>query len=221
MRLIDLSQPVFDECPNCPVHPPVSSKKVSTHESGGWQLELLTLANHTGSHLDAPLHKLAGHPAIDELPLETFVGPAVIVDLRGIVGPSTGIGPELLEPRLGHLQPDQIVLIATGWGDRREKSEEWLRQPPYISTEGARWLVERKARAVGMDHYSVGSGADPQDSETHMVLLGAGIWILEELKFPEEVFSLPQPQTLWALPINLQGHSGAWCRPVIMMNDEL
>jgi kynurenine formamidase len=218
MRLIDLSQPIYDDCPNCYSHPPVSSKRVVTHDSGGWQLELLTLANHTGSHLDAPLHKIAGGAAIDELPLETFVGPAVLADLRGIVGPGMGIGPELLEPRLGHLQPNQIVLLATGWGDRRAKSEEWLHQPPYINVEGAQWLVDRQARAVGMDHYSVGSGKDPQDSATHTVILDAGMWILEELKFPEEVFMLPQPFTLWALPIHLQGHSGAWCRPVIVVD---
>ncbi len=60
MRMIDLAQPVWDGCPNCPVHPPVRAEVVATHEKGGggldsWHLEKLTLASHTGSHLDAPV----------------------------------------------------------------------------------------------------------------------------------------------------------------------
>ena len=41
------------------------------------------MATHTGSHLDAPLHKIAGGKSISDLPLETFVGPARVADLRG------------------------------------------------------------------------------------------------------------------------------------------
>src|SRR5439155_18044044 len=83
MRLIDLSQPVYDDCPNCPVHPPVRSEIMRDHSKGGWRVEKLTLTAHTGSHLDAPLHKFAGAKSIDQLPLKRFTGPAVIADMRG------------------------------------------------------------------------------------------------------------------------------------------
>src|SRR5207247_10383231 len=95
MRLIDLSQPIFDGCPNCPAHPPVRVTLGATHEQHGWRLELLQLASHTGSHVDAPLHKLAGGSSLDELPLDRFVGEALIVDLRDAT-PLMPIGPELL-----------------------------------------------------------------------------------------------------------------------------
>src|SRR5215212_2325949 len=72
MRLIDLSQPVFDGCPNCPAHPPVRVTLGATHEKDGWRLELLHFASHTGSHVDAPLHKLAGGASLDDLPLDRF-----------------------------------------------------------------------------------------------------------------------------------------------------
>ena len=75
MRLIDLSQPIFDGGPNCPAHPFVRSEVTCDHPDTGWRWETLTLASHTGSHLDAPLHKIAGGPPIDALPLESFVGP--------------------------------------------------------------------------------------------------------------------------------------------------
>ena len=57
------------------------------------------MATHTGSHLDAPLHKIAGGRSISDLPLETFVGPARIADLRGIAA-GAPISSTLLESRL-------------------------------------------------------------------------------------------------------------------------
>ena len=47
------------------------------------------------------------------------------------------------------------------------------------------------------------------------ILLGLGIWVVEELKFPADVFSLPHPLKFWALPTNWPGCSGAFCRPVV------
>ena len=72
----------------------------------------------------------------------------------------------------------------------------------------------RRVRGVGIDHYSIG-GSGPLNAETHTILLGSGIWVVEELKFPAEVFSLPQPLKFWALPMNWPGCSGAFYRPVI------
>src|SRR5690242_15567492 len=125
MKLIDLSQPLYHDAPNCPAHPPVKVDVIATHEQVGWRVELLTLASHTGSHVDAPLHKLAGAPSLDEIPLEKWVGPAHIADLRGLAR-ATPITPELLAPRLPGDLSDRIVLLATGWGDKRAKCAEWL-----------------------------------------------------------------------------------------------
>lgn len=216
MRLIDLSQPVYDACPNCPAHPPVRVELGATHEREGWHLELLSLASHTGSHVDAPLHKLKGGASLDGLALDRFVGPAVVVDLRDAT-PSMPIGADLLDRKLKRLPADRIVLLATGWGDRRARTDEWFYRSPFLSTDGAEWLVEqgRKIRGVGIDHYSIAGAAEPNNARVHEILLGAGAWIVEELHFPDEVFSLPQPVDFWSLPVNFRGFSGAFCRPVI------
>ena len=216
MRLIDLSQPVYDGCPNCPAHPPVCVALGATHERNDWQLELLNFASHTGSHVDAPLHKLAGGASLDRLPLDRFVGPAVVVDLRDAT-PSMPIGADLLARHLRQPPTDQIVLLATGWGDRRAATDEWFYRSPFLSTDGAEWLVERRARGVGIDHYSISGAAEPNNALVHEILLGAGVWIVEELHFPEEVFGLPQPVEFWSLPVNFRGFSGAFCRPVIVV----
>lgn len=216
MKLIDLSQPIEDGGPNCPVHPPISIRRIADHPQDGWRMELLTLASHTGSHIDAPLHKLAGGATIDQFPLSAFVGPAVVIDLRhlGADGPITAAE---LEKKISINIRDYIVLLATGWGDRRAKSEEWHSHSPYLAPDGAQWLVDRDIRAVGIDHYSIGGSRDPENTRTHEVLLGSGKWILEDIRIPEELFSVAVPFTLWALPINLAKHSGSFCRPVVVV----
>jgi len=216
MKFIDLSQPVYDDSPNCPVHPPVKSEILRDHPTHGWRVEVLTLSNHTGSHVDAPLHKIAGGASLDEMPLQSFAGPARIADLRGI-GASSPITVDLLRSKLPAELNDQIVLLATGWGDKRAKTDEWLYRSPFLDPEAAAWLVQHRVRGVGIDHYSIGGIKDPVNPRTHTVLLEAGVWIVEELRFPPAAFGVPPPFMFMALPVNLKGHTGAFCRPVIVL----
>ncbi|MBV9866974.1 MAG: cyclase family protein [Abitibacteriaceae bacterium] len=220
MRLIDLSQPLYHECPNCPVHPLVQAEIAADHPTDSWRMEAISLVSHTGSHLDAPLHKLAGGMSIDEYPLEAFVGPAYILDLRGSE-PDRPLDAAVLQESVNQLGvvtlQDSIVLLATGWGDRRAREDEWLYHSPFVTPDGAQWLAEQQIRGIGIDHYSVGGSREPLNAETHEVLLSRKIWIVEELRFPEEVFTLPQPHQFWALPINFRGFSGSFCRPVLVV----
>jgi kynurenine formamidase len=218
LRLIDLSQPLYDNAPVCPAHPPVRSEIIKDHPAVGWRVEVLTLASHTGSHLDAPLHKLAGGTAIDALPLDCFTGPAHIADLRGIE-PLSRITPERLAAALPDTLEETIVLMATGWGEVRDHTDHWLTQSPKLTPEAAEWLAVKGIRGLGVDHWGIGGWDKENDAAVHTILLSRGIWIVEELHFPPEVYSLPMPQTFMALPINLRGHSGAWCRPVFLLNE--
>jgi kynurenine formamidase len=217
MRLLDLSQPLYDGAPNCPAHPPVKSEVIADHPLTGWRVELLTLASHTGSHVDTPFHKLPDGANLDQIPLDRWTGQAFIADLQDS-GPDRPLDAALLADRLeGRDLNDCIVLLATGWGRKRAKSDEWLNHPPYVSPDGARWLVQQRIRGVGIDHFSIAGSSEEINPVTHTILLEAGIWIVEELSFPEEVFALAQPFEFMSLPINLRGHTGAFCRPVAIV----
>jgi arylformamidase len=216
VKLIDLSQPVFAGCPGWPDDPPVRVEVLARHGRDGWAAEQLTLPVHSGSHIDAPRHRVPGGETIDEIPLEAFVGEAVIADLRG-AKPNE----PLMSARVGHalLQRDlrdKIVLLATGWGQRRARTKQWLRQPPFLAPEAARWLVKQKVRAVGIDHHSIGGASEPFNGRTHSILLEAGVWVIEQLRMPVEAFALPQPIQFMALPVHFRGMSGALCRPVLV-----
>jgi kynurenine formamidase len=216
VRFIDLSQPVYHDCPNCPVHPPVRSEIIKDHPDSGWRVELLTLASHTGSHVDAPLHRIAGGASLDAIPLESWCGPAFIADFRG-VAPDTQFTADMLATTLPRDLADAIVLLATGWGEKRAKTDEWLRHSPCLAESGAAWLVERTVRGIGIDHYSIGGGTEPTNERVHTILLGAGVWVVEELRFPPEAFALAQPVRYMGLPVNFRGHTGAFCRPVLVV----
>lgn len=218
MKLIDLSQPLYDGAPNCPAHPPVQSKIIADHPKDGWRVELLTLASHTGSHVDAPFHKLARGANLDEIPLDRFTGLAVIADFRE-AHPDQPFTSTMISRKLPGDLTDRIVLFCTGWGNKRAKTDEWLHHSPYLSPDGAEWLVQQKIRAVGIDHYSIAGPRDPMNTLTHTILLQANIWIVEELSFPEEIFRIPQPFEFMSLPINLKGHTGAFCRPVAILRN--
>ena len=218
MRFLDLSQPLFDGAPNCPAHPPISIR-TAPHADGGndsWQMEFWNFASHSGSHLDAPRHKIAGGATIDQIPLERFAGRAFLADLRAL-SPAAPIGQAELASLLPADLCDAIVLLATGWGQKRAKTDEWLHQSPFLSSEGAQFLVDRGVRGVGIDHFSIGGSQEPRNAQIHTILLGAGIWVLEELRFAPEVFALLWSQTLLALPLNTLGASGAPCRPVLLL----
>src|SRR3954462_11365433 len=131
MRIIDMSQPLFDGCPNCPEHPPVKSEIVFDHDPVGGRLEKITASNHTASHVDAPLHKIAGGKSLDDIPLERWVGPAWVGDPRD-TQPARSITGELLQQKLPDLPRDHIVLLATGWGERRARTDEWWYHSPFV-----------------------------------------------------------------------------------------
>jgi kynurenine formamidase len=191
---------------------------ISAHNSRAaetWHLERLSFTAHTGSHVDAPLHRLPKGKSLDDIPLEHWQGSARILDFRGIPARQP-ITPDLLAERLPRNVPlkDRFLLLATGWGWKRSKTKEWLNDAPFLTKDAAAWLVEKNARGVGIDHWSIG------DADTHEMLLSRPVLIVEELRFPAEVFSLQEEYEFWALPINLQAHSGAPCRPVLVLRDK-
>ncbi|MDX1931928.1 MAG: cyclase family protein [Capsulimonadales bacterium] len=226
MRLIDLSTPLYDGVPNCPGHPPVRIENVADHPGERWRLEMLTIPSHTGSHVDAPFHKLSHGPDLDRIPLESWVGPAFIADFRRLLSDGEGIRSEHLADCLPWETDSEhdpvkgcIILLATGAGERKAtEPDRYLHRSPFLCPEGAAYLVGRGVRGVGIDHYSVGGTQQHYNEETHEILLGAGIWVVEDLHFPPEAFEAPQPCEFWSLPIRLQGGSGMFCRPVLVVD---
>lgn len=172
------------------------------------------LSSHTGTHCDAPYHFFDDGPTIDQIPLETYVGPAVIFDLRAKPAGSA-IGIADLEPWLPRVAPGAIVLLNTGRGERRANTAEFITQYVYLDGPAAEALVARGVKGVGIDAVSIGGYDDPAKAgPAHRVLLGSGCFITEDLFIPNAVMD-ERERLFVAAPVKLQGCGGAWARAML------
>ncbi len=215
-RIYDLSQPVFNNCPQYPDDNPrpAAVRLFYMQPVQGVNKEIVEISTHTGTHCDAPYHFFEDGRTIDKIPLDTYVGAATILDLRF---KSAGSAVELTDVRRCEASIDagDIVLLNTGWGHKRALSKEFLTEYPYLSGEAARYLVERGAKGVGIDAVSLGGWNDPKKAKpAHEALLGAGKFIVEELYFPDEVMD-GKKRLFCAAPILLRGCGGAWTRAML------
>ncbi|GHV91512.1 hypothetical protein AGMMS50268_20150 [Spirochaetia bacterium] len=207
MKYFDLSVPLYHNCPAWPTHAFTEVSLEGVHGTTGAITERIDLNVHTGTHLDAPYHFIPQGKTIDEIPLEAFIGRAWIVDLTGIAG-RTGIGAEDLEKHLGPVQKGDIVLYRTGWSLKRSYSPEYLNDWPYLTKEGAELLLSKGVKGVGTDGLSIGGWYEGAGRPSHEALLGAGVWLVEELIFPDELLTY-KSCTFTAVPLNLRGFGGS------------
>lgn len=189
-------------------------------------------AEHGGTHLDAPLHFARGAQAVDQIPLDRFFGPAVVIDVvqQAERDPDFQVTVDDLlrsEREQGQIPPNSIVLIRTGFSRRWPDSARYLgtaeRGPdavrklhfPGLHSEAARWLVaNRPIKAVGIDTASIDYGQSTL-YESHRALFERNVPAFENLTTLER---LPlRGAHLVALPMKIGGGSGAPLRAVAIV----
>jgi arylformamidase len=161
----------------------------------------LTFGVHTGTHVDAPLHFIDGAPGAEGIPLDALVGPAVVVDATGV----DALGEAELEG-LGIPARAERVLLKTRnselW-NRDDFTRDFLR----LDGSGARFVVARGIRTIGIDYLSIG------DREAHRELLGAGVVPVEGLDLREVE---PGEYTFICLPLDIVGSDGGPARAILI-----
>ena len=192
------------------------------------------LAEHGGTHLDAPVHFSEGKWAVEEIPLESGIGEAIVIDVTaGATGNAdyqiSVADVEKWEVENGRMPDDAIVLFRTGygkfWPDRVKYMGTDERGPdavaklhfPGIDPALATWLVaNRKIKAVGLDTPSIDYG---QSSlfESHRILYKENILGFENLA---NLDKLPA-KGAWiiALPMKIKGGSGGPLRVIALLKE--
>jgi kynurenine formamidase len=177
VQFVDLSAPITPSPPELP-DPLRTEIEFSSHADGahaieamfgvppdllrrgeGWAVETFTrFGTHNSTHVDAPWHyntEIGGERAqtIDELPLENFFGPGVVLPFSHKAD-GEAVTAEEAEAALAHaghdLQPGDIVLIHTG-RDVFIDQLDYIARGPGVSAEATRWLFERGVRVMGID----------------------------------------------------------------------
>jgi kynurenine formamidase len=232
VRVVDLTQPLSERTPVIGLPdpfantPPLSRRALSRYDAAGpaWAWDVLELGEHTGTHLDAPIHWITGRDGDDvaSIPPARLVGPAVVVDRTAETQSDPGYlltvaDLEAFEAEHGALPAGAWVLFRTGWGARAQDAEAFLNVgangpvTPGPDAEAARWLAtERDIAGFGVETVGIDAGAaggfDPP-FPAHHHLLGNGRYGLTQLANLEQ---LPVTGAVIVVaPLRLVGATGS------------
>lgn len=208
-QVIDLTHTIEEHMPTYPGHPIPTTKLVKTIEKDGYNLHLLCLSTHVGTHLDSPYHVNENGCRTNHIPLERLVGDAVFLDMSS-KKPNEFIGVTDLKEKDHLIRSNDIVLLYTGfckmWGQRT-----YISSHPYLSENAADWLRNKKIKVLAIDTVSVDS-ASSEDLPVHKILLASDIAIIENLA---NLDSIRQPRlSVIALPLKIKGVDGAPIRVI-------
>jgi arylformamidase len=208
MKIFDISRPLFNGLAPWPGDTAFRfDLKWKIAEGATVNVGAMTMGVHNGSHADAPFHFEEGAATIDRIPLETYVGEAVVVDLTNRF--ANGERHEITIADIGaaaDLAPR--LLLRTGvWTDPKIFPETI----PVIARDVPKWLQERKVKLLGLDVPSV----DPIDAKVlvnHHALAAANIAIVESLDLSEVEAGVYH---FSALPLRINGGDAAPVRAIL------
>jgi arylformamidase len=172
-KLYDITLTITEDMVCYPGSPPI---RITPHDriaaGDDANVTALSFGSHTGTHLDAAHHFIDGAETVDLIPLETLIGPCIVVDIPYDVH---AISADHLE-RAG-ITGETRVLLRTRNGRLLDDSA-FHEDFTHITGDGAAWLVDAGVRLVGIDYLSV-EAFDAAEPIAHRTLLGRGIVALE------------------------------------------
>jgi arylformamidase len=201
MEIIDISVPLREGMVTYPGDPVVRIERAESIAAGdSVNLTRMDFGLHSGTHVDAPVHFLEGAAGIDAVPLDALVGPCEVVDLPNLSPESLQLVPEHAERVLFKTPNSEL------WA-RDEFVDDFVR----LDGDGARLLVERGIRLVGIDYLSIG------DEAAHRTLLAAGVVPVEGLDLRGVE---PGGYELVCLPLRVVGADGAPARAILIKRSQ-
>ena len=159
----------------------VETSPLMTHETHARSNQKLCLATHIGTHVDAPYHFVPGAATVDEMPLEKYMGPAILIDLRDA---ALGLEPLTIEQvqaagGVPGALPGKIAVLFTAWAENESGGPRFYGHGPYLGTDTAAYLADNGVNAVAVDFPIDKHPPTPQstihDFPVHRLLLGQGI----------------------------------------------
>ena len=163
MRIVDISLELDPK--NFAMRTPAGFKKdmqfamevIKEHDAPGGAGQIVRgvhMRLHAGSHVDAPEHNVRGGTQIHQLPLELFIGDAIVADLRNKL-PAQAITENDLENAVGRqIKAGDRLLLRTDHNNTYDGgSEKWMKDSPYLTIGATLWCIDKGVVIVGYDFY--------------------------------------------------------------------
>ena len=199
LKIHDLTRTINQDMRVYPGDPQPTFTPHATIKDNNVNVTRITLGSHTGTNVDDPWHFLQEGNSIDMEPLDKFIGEAAIID-------ASGKNNVTAENFSGYdIRSNDIVLIYTGTSDRRIDFA-------YLDVSAAEWIVDHKAKCVGIDTASV-EKYGKKDAPVHKMLLARNIGIIENLANLKQFAG--SRMFFVCLPLPLKGIDGSPARAVL------
>jgi kynurenine formamidase len=215
-EIIDLTYVLEPAMPAWPTQARFGSVVYDSYDYGDDALHsMITMSEHTGTHIDAPKHFIRGGLSVDALPLKAVMGRGVRIEALGIKerGLLEVQAIREFERKSGEIEKGDIVMFRFGWDKKyrlQPEASEYLRDWPGLSKESAEYLATKGVKAVGSDTLAIDAFAS-EGSPAHHALLGQGIPIIENICSLEK---LPVFSFVIGLPNKFKEGSGSPLRLV-------
>lgn len=228
LRLIDLSQEIYQGMSIFPMHQPTFIMTNMTFEENmrktgsktlGFSARNLLMSEHCGTHTDAVSEFVPNGTTIDNMPLDYFWGSAVCVDLSDVPS-SRFIKPRDLQDAVKStgltLRKGDIFLMYTAHYDRNYGTERYQKEYSGLSYDGAMWLAEKGIVNIGVDAPSIDHPADVNFSGH----LACGEYNITNTENLCNLKTLAGHRFLFfGLPLRIRGGSGSPVRAVALLEE--
>jgi len=213
MKVIDLTLTISEQIPTFSGSPQPNFINWETLEKDGYNLELLFLSSHTGTHIDAPYHFLKKGQKIHQIVTRRLVTEAILIKIRKEANQSiTKTDIQKFERKFGKIDDGSTVIFHTGW-QKNLKKESYFLKNPGLTVSAAKYLSSKKINLVGIDSPSIDLGKNSKFS-VHHILAKNGILIVENLANLEKINS--KMFHLIVAPLKLKNATGSPVRAMAL-----
>ena len=209
MNIIDISIQLSRKTPVWEGDKGISVHRVAKIENGcDFNVSRIELGVHTGTHIDAPFHVFENGKTVDQIPLDTLIGSAQVIEIPNGI---SIIDKNCLMKMSFQDGIDRILFKTSNSLYWETDPFSFHKEYVALNSEGAKYLVDIGLKLIGVDYFSVSSFDDLK--QPHMILLDRGIVLLENIDLRQVV---PGIYKLICLPMKITGTDGAPVRAVLI-----
>lgn len=213
MAILDLTLTISKMLPMFPGSPKPQFISWSTINNDGYNLELLFLSSHSGTHMDVPFHFIKNGKKIHEIPANRFVNDAILIKLRKKENQAISKNDiRKFEKKHGKISKNSTIIFLTGW-QKKLQSKYYFKKNPGLAISAAKYLALKKINLVGIDSPSIDLGANAKFS-AHKILSKNNILIVENLTNLEKIHK--NHFKLVVLPLKLKDATGSPVRAIAL-----